>query len=245
MRTLVRSMMLNEQLQFKKFVTRAERLRTLVKTMTTTEQSKFGEFVFRTKKKRQEKTPIVPLSRETSPHTNQMFTAVPPSRETNPHTSQALEKLMMKPEQCEECGREHPTCICIKRSQRLCNLKEAANRPMQQKTVTFDISEDESSGSDTLCNSEESDDKDSAETQRPTSQNDEIDAQLVHTAWLRKTLDNVYMSNQKSMSLRAYIHAAHQRTEAATLLDSGATENFMNLTYAKWLKLPFKRLSQE
>jgi len=29
------------------------------------------------------------------------------------------------------------------------------------------------------------------------------------------------------------------------LLDSGATENFMNLTYAKWLKLPFKCLAQE
>jgi len=29
------------------------------------------------------------------------------------------------------------------------------------------------------------------------------------------------------------------------LLDSGAMENFMNLTYAKWLKLPFKRLAKE
>ena len=47
------------------------------------------------------------------------------------------------------------------------------------------------------------------------------------------------------MNLRTYVHAAHQRTETAALLDSGATENFMNLTYAKWLKLPFKRLAQE
>jgi len=31
----------------------------------------------------------------------------------------------------------------------------------------------------------------------------------------------------------------------AALLDSGATENFMNLMYTKWLKLPFKRLTQE
>jgi len=28
------------------------------------------------------------------------------------------------------------------------------------------------------------------------------------------------------------------------LLDSGATENFMNLTYARWLKLPIKQLKQ-
>src|SRR5712675_1224823 len=53
------------------------------------------------------------------------------------------------------------------------------------------------------------------------------------------------MSNRKSMVLRAYIHAAHRRTEAPTLLDSGATENFINLNYAKWLKLPFKRLPYE
>ena len=33
--------------------------------------------------------------------------------------------------------------------------------------------------------------------------------------------------------------------ETPTLLDSGATENFMSLTYAKWLKLQFKRLPYE
>jgi len=77
------------------------------------------------------------------------------------------------------------------------------------------------------------------------SENDEADAHLTHAAQLRKTLDNVYMSNRKSMSLKAYVHAVHRRTETPTLLDSGATENFMSLTYAKWLKLPFKRLPYE
>jgi len=47
------------------------------------------------------------------------------------------------------------------------------------------------------------------------------------------------------MSLRAYVHTVHRRTEAPTLLDSGATENFMSLMYAKWLKLPFKHLPYE
>ena len=50
------------------------------------------------------------------------------------------------------------------------------------------------------------------------------------------------MSNRKVMSLKTYVHTAHRRTEASALLDSGATENFMSLVYAKWLKLPFKRL---
>ena len=47
------------------------------------------------------------------------------------------------------------------------------------------------------------------------------------------------------MNLRTYVHAAHQRTETIALLDSGVTENFMSLTYTKWLKLPFKHLTQE
>ena len=111
--------------------------------------------------------------------------------------------------------------------------------------VTFNMPDDKSAGSDTLCDSEGSEDEESVETQNPTSQNDEADACLVHAAWLRKTSDNVYMSNQKSMNLRTYVHAAHRRTETVALLDSGATENFISLTYTKWLKLPFKRLSQE
>jgi len=111
--------------------------------------------------------------------------------------------------------------------------------------VTFDVPDDESTGSNTLCDSEESEDEESVETQNLTSQNDKADARLVHAAWLRKTSDNVYMSNRKSMNLRTYVHAAHWRTETAALLDSEATENFMSLTYAKWLKLPFKHLTQE
>ena len=111
--------------------------------------------------------------------------------------------------------------------------------------VTFNISDDKSTGSDTLCDSEGSEDGESFEAQNPTSQNDEADARLVCAAWLRKTSDNVYMSNQKAMNLRTYVHAAHQRTETIALLDSGVTENFMSLTYTKWLKLPFKHLAQE
>jgi len=118
------------------------------------------------------------------------------------------------------------------------------------KTVTFDLPNDELTRSNTPCHTDEPEndddnDDDSVNTQQPASQNDETDTHLVHTAWLRKTSDNVYMSNRKSMNLRAYVHAAHRRTETPALLDLGATENFMNLTYAKWLKLPFKHLPYE
>src|SRR6266850_466232 len=33
-----------------------------------------------------------------------------------------------------------------------------------------------------------------------------------------------------------------KRAKAVALLDSGATKNFINLSYAKWLKLPIKQL---
>ena len=111
------------------------------------------------------------------------------------------------------------------------------------KSVTFDLSEVDpdipSHDTDDLT------DDQSDDTEEPTSQNDKADARLAHAAWLRKTSGNVYMSNRKAMSLRAYVHAAHRRTETPALLDSGATENFMSLAYAKWLKLPFKHLPYE
>ena len=46
------------------------------------------------------------------------------------------------------------------------------------------------------------------------------------------------------MTVQFYIHSIAKRAEAIALLDSGATENFMNLSYAKWLKLPIKRLDK-
>ena len=46
------------------------------------------------------------------------------------------------------------------------------------------------------------------------------------------------------MTVHFFIHSIAKRAEATTLLDSGAIENFMNLSYAKWLKLPIKELPQ-
>jgi hypothetical protein len=53
------------------------------------------------------------------------------------------------------------------------------------------------------------------------------------------------MSARKSMTLHSYIHSRSKRAEAIALLDSGATENFMNLQYAKYLHLPIKSLPEE
>jgi len=54
---------------------------------------------------------------------------------------------------------------------------------------------------------------------------------------------NVFMTAHTSMTIRTYIHSSPKRVESTALLDSGATENFMNLDYAKWLNLPIKRLN--
>jgi len=111
------------------------------------------------------------------------------------------------------------------------------------KSVIFDLPEDDPDVPSHDIDDSASDHSD--DTEEPTSQNDEVDTHLAHTTWLRKTSENVYMSNRKAMSLRVYVHAAHRRTETPALLDSGVTENFMSLTYAKWLKLPFKCLPYE
>jgi len=54
---------------------------------------------------------------------------------------------------------------------------------------------------------------------------------------------NVFMTARKLMTIRTYIYLSPKRVESTALLDLGATENFMNLDYAKWLNLPIKRLN--
>ncbi len=44
------------------------------------------------------------------------------------------------------------------------------------------------------------------------------------------------------MTVHIFIHSAVKRAETVSLLDSGATENFLNLEYAKWLHLPIKQM---
>jgi len=44
------------------------------------------------------------------------------------------------------------------------------------------------------------------------------------------------------MSIQVYLHTTNKRAETRALLDSGATENFINHQYAGSLHLPTKRL---
>jgi hypothetical protein len=46
------------------------------------------------------------------------------------------------------------------------------------------------------------------------------------------------------MTIRFYIHSIVKRAKSIALLDLGATENFMNIAYAKWLQLPIKQLPE-
>jgi len=85
------------------------------------------------------------------------------------------------------------------------NMKRLSLTPT--KSVTFDLPETDP---DTLSHdADDSASDQSDDTEEPTSQNNEVDAHLAHAAWLRKTSENVYMSNRKSMILKAYVHAAH------------------------------------
>ena len=50
------------------------------------------------------------------------------------------------------------------------------------------------------------------------------------------------MSARKSMTLRFYAQTSRKRVDGIALVDCGATENFMNLDYAKWLGCNIKKL---
>jgi hypothetical protein len=57
-------------------------------------------------------------------------------------------------------------------------------------------------------------------------------------------MDNVFMSARKSMTMRVYLHSSNKRAKNLALLDTGATENFINLDYAKYLRLPIKQFDK-
>ena len=46
------------------------------------------------------------------------------------------------------------------------------------------------------------------------------------------------------MTIQFYIHTIAKRAEAIALVDSRAIKNFMNLSYAQWLKLPIHPLKR-
>ena len=68
---------------------------------------------------------------------------------------------------------------------------------------------------------------------------------LIHAAWIRRMgSDRMYLLIWKSMQLHIFIHLSWKRAKTIALLDSGATENFINMQYAKELWLPIKHLQR-
>ena len=63
---------------------------------------------------------------------------------------------------------------------------------------------------------------------------------MVRQAWT----PNVYLLNQKSMMIKFYAHSRSKRAIDFALVDSGATENFMNLQYAQYLKLSIHEMKE-
>src|SRR5712671_2665902 len=125
-----------------------ERMQALLRSMTATEQAEFEKQVLGDKDKLRTKTTTTLLSRETSPHANRTFIGVLLSRETSPHIHQMLRRFAKIPEQCERCYRTHPTRICMKQF-----LK-----PQKLESTPHLTHDDDSIGSDTLCDSEGSED---------------------------------------------------------------------------------------
>jgi hypothetical protein len=46
------------------------------------------------------------------------------------------------------------------------------------------------------------------------------------------------------MTIHTFLHSRSKRADAMALLDSGATKNFMNLEYTKYLHMPSQRLKE-
>src|SRR5712671_4835842 len=100
MQSLLKSMTPSERAQFKREISpQMMVMQAHLRTMTTLELREFKKRIAPNTTQRlvtalrNTKTTTAPLSRETSPHTDQMFTGTPPSRETGPHPAKSMKKL--------------------------------------------------------------------------------------------------------------------------------------------------------
>ena len=56
------------------------------------------------------------------------------------------------------------------------------------------------------------------------------------------TKNSIYMCNWKSITMKVYLQTKDKKAINYALIDSGATENFMSLHYAKYLHMPIKKM---
>jgi hypothetical protein len=82
-------------------------------------------------------------------------------------------------------------------------------------------------------------DKPTTNSNEPSTKKQRLASARIHepveTDHIRSSNTDVYISARKSMTVRTYLHSKSKRTEAVALLESGATENFIELKYAEWL----------
>jgi len=100
MQSLLRSMTPNERAEFKREISpQMTAMQAHLRTMTTSEHMEFKRQITPNATQtlvaalRNAKMTTNPLSRETSPHTDQTLAGPPPSRETGPHPSKSRKKL--------------------------------------------------------------------------------------------------------------------------------------------------------
>jgi len=106
---LIRSMMLTERTEFRREISpQMRKMQAHLRTMTIAERSQFKREVTPNTTQRlvealqttKTRSSTKPLSRKTSPHTNQMVTGTPPSRETGPHPNKSIKKLAQALKKC-------------------------------------------------------------------------------------------------------------------------------------------------
>jgi len=72
-------------------------------------------------------------------------------------------------------------------------------------------------------------------TEEPTSQSDEVDVRLAHARGKENIRERIHVQSEVN-NPQGIRPCRPPKNRSPALLDSGATENFMSLAYAKWLK---------
>src|SRR5712672_164442 len=116
MQLLLKSMTPSERAQFKREISpQMTTMQAHLRTMTTLELREFQKQITPNATQifvtalRNAKMTTNPLSRETSPHTDQTFTETSPSRETGPHPTKSLKKLAQALKKCTQYEAERRT----------------------------------------------------------------------------------------------------------------------------------------
>src|SRR5712671_5048144 len=103
----------------------------------------------RAKYETEQKTRVPPFDHSRKTLANALKQNIKRRAERSTRTyAERIRELIGSPEQCKECGGEHPTRLCMKRFEKLRN----------PEMTPLPVTDDDLTNSDTLCDSEESED---------------------------------------------------------------------------------------